>query len=125
VDQSNRASAVAATVDGGKVAFGQQQGQAQVVEVTSKRTLAQIAGTNSRTTALAFSEDGTLLVVGSAGGMVQIHRVTPKAEKLGEGAHHRSTVTAWLPRQRGKPSRRPTTLARSSSGERTGRSKRP
>jgi len=94
VDQSNRASAVAATVDGGKVAFGQQQGQAQVVEVTSKRTLAQIAGTNSRTTALAFSEDGTLLVVGSAGGMVQIHRVTPKAEKLGEGAHHRSTVTA-------------------------------
>jgi hypothetical protein len=94
VDASNRAYAVATTVDGAKVAFGQQLGQVQVLEVTSKRTLVQIAGMNSRISALAFSEDGTLLILGSTGGMVQIHRLTPKAEKLGEGAHHRTAVTA-------------------------------
>jgi len=93
VDASNRALAVATTADGGKVAFGQQSGQVQVVEATTKRTLVQVPGVNSRITALAFSEDGTLLVVGSTGGAVQIHRVTPKLEKLGEGAHHRMAVT--------------------------------
>ncbi len=93
VDASNRALAVATTADGGKVAFGQQSGQVQVVEATTKRTLVQVPGVNSRITALAFSEDGTLLVVGSTGGAVQIHRLTPKLEKLGEGAHHRMAVT--------------------------------
>jgi len=94
VDASNRAFAVATTVDGGKVAFGQQSGQVQVVEATTKRTLAKVPSVNSRITALAFSEDGTLLVVGSTGGGVQIHRLAPKLEKVGEGAHHRMAVTA-------------------------------
>jgi WD40 repeat protein len=94
VDKSNRASVAATSSDGGKVAFGQQLGQVQVVEVASKRTLAQMAGVSSRITALAFSEDGTLLLLGTAGGMVQIHRLAPKVEKLGEGAHHRTAVTA-------------------------------
>src|SRR5229473_760193 len=80
--------------DGAKVAVGQHLGQVQVLEVASKRTLAQMAGVSSRITALAFSEDGTLLVLGTTGGMVQIHRLTPKTEKLGEGAHHRTAVTA-------------------------------
>jgi WD40 repeat protein len=75
------------------VALGQQSGQVQVVEATTKRTVVQVPGVNSRITALAFSEDGTLLVVGSTGGAVQIHRLTPKLEKLGEGAHHRMAVT--------------------------------
>jgi hypothetical protein len=94
VDQSNRASAVAIAADGAKVALGQNLGQVQVLEVSSKRTMTQLGGVGSRVTALAFSEDGTLLVLGTAGGMVQIHRVTPKAEKLGEGAHHRTAVMA-------------------------------
>jgi hypothetical protein len=94
VDTSNRASAVAMSADGARVAFGQQLGQVQILEVASKRTLAQITGTNARITALAFSDDGTLLIVGSNGGMVQIHRLVPKAEKLGEGAHHRTAPTA-------------------------------
>jgi hypothetical protein len=93
VDASNRAFAVATTADGGKVALGQQSGQVQVVEATTKRTLVQVPAVNSRITALAFSEDGTLLVVGSTGGAVQIHRLTPKLEKLGEGVHHRMAVT--------------------------------
>jgi len=94
VDKSNRVSVVATTGDGAKVAFGQQLGQVQVLEVASKKTLAQMAGVSSRITSLAFSEDGTLLLLGTTGGMVQIHRVAPKAEKLGEGAHHRTAVTA-------------------------------
>ena len=93
VDASNRAYAVATTADGGRVALGQQSGQVQVVEATTKRTVVQVPGVNSRITALAFSEDGTLLVVGSTGGAVQIHRLTPKLEKLGDGAHHRMAVT--------------------------------
>jgi len=93
VDASNRAYAVSTTADGGRVALGQQSGQVQVVEATTKRTVVQVPGVNSRITALAFSEDGTLLVVGSTGGAVQIHRLTPKLEKLGEGAHHRMAVT--------------------------------
>ncbi|HEY4884923.1 MAG TPA: hypothetical protein VII08_14910 [Myxococcales bacterium] len=93
VDASNRAFAVATAADGGKVAIGQQSGQVQVVEATTKRTLVQVPAVNSRITALAFSEDGTLLVVGSTGGAVQIHRLTPKLEKLGEGVHHRMAVT--------------------------------
>jgi WD40 repeat protein len=94
VESSNRASVVATTVDGARVAFGQQMGQVQVLEVASRKTLAQMAGVSSRITALAFSEDGTFLVLGTTGGMVQIYRVAPKAEKLGEGAHHRTAVTA-------------------------------
>ncbi|HEY4770520.1 MAG TPA: hypothetical protein VIH51_07825, partial [Myxococcales bacterium] len=93
VDASNRAYAVATTADGGRVALGQQSGQVQVVEATTKRTVVQVPGVNFRITALAFSEDGTLLVVGSTGGAVQIHRLTPKLEKLGDGAHHRMAVT--------------------------------
>jgi WD40 repeat protein len=85
---------VATTVDGAKVAFGQQQGQVQVVEAANRKTLVQIPGISSRMTALGFSEDGTLLIMGSTGGMVQIYRLAPKLEKLGEGAHHRTAVTA-------------------------------
>jgi WD40 repeat protein len=94
VDPTNRAFTAAATADGTKVAFGQQLGLVQVVEVASKRTLVQIAGMTSRITALAFSEDGMVLVLGSNGGTVQIHRLSPRAEKLGEGVHHRAAVTA-------------------------------
>jgi hypothetical protein len=94
VDASNRACAVAVTADGGKVAVGQQQGQVHIAEVMTKKILVQIVGMSSRVTALAFSEDATFLVVGCTGGMVQVHRLTPKAEKLGEGAHHRTAVTA-------------------------------
>jgi hypothetical protein len=94
LDKSNRASAVAATADGAKVAVGQQMGQVQVIEVATKRTLSQLAGVGSRVTALAFSEDGAILVLGTTGGMVQIQRVTPSPEKLGDGAHHRTAVTA-------------------------------
>jgi hypothetical protein len=94
VDPSNRACAVATTPDAGKLAFGQQQGQVQVVEVASKRTVLQIAGANSRATSLAFSEDGAFLVIGFGSGSVQIHRLTPKTEKLGEASNHRSAVTA-------------------------------
>jgi hypothetical protein len=94
LDISNRACAVAVSADGGKLAVGQQQGQVQVMEATTKRMLLQIVGTSSRVSALAFSEDAALLVVGWAGGMVQVHRLTSKAEKLGEGTHHRTAVTA-------------------------------
>jgi WD40 repeat protein len=94
VDASNRPSAVAASADGAKVAFGQQSGQVQVVDATTKRTLAQIGGTGARVTALALSEDGTCLVLGWGSGTVQIGRLTPKVEKIGDGAHHRGPLTA-------------------------------
>jgi WD40 repeat protein len=94
VDVSNRASAVAVTADGARVAIGQSQGQVQVAEVMSKKVLVQIAAKSSRVTALAFSEDGTLLVVGWANGAVQVHRLAPKQEKLGDGSHHHTAVTA-------------------------------
>lgn len=94
VDAANRASAVATTADAGKLAFGQQQGQVQVVEVASKKILLQIAGANARVTSLALSDDGALLVVGLGNGSVQIGRLTPKTEKLAEGSHHRGAVTA-------------------------------
>jgi hypothetical protein len=93
-DASNRASAVAMTVDGSKIAFGQQQGQVQVAEATTKKTSLQIGGMSSRVSALAFSEDAAFLVVGWMNGTVQVHRLAPKSEKLGEGAHHRTAVTA-------------------------------
>ncbi len=93
-DASNRPSAVAVTADGARVAIGHSQGQVQVVEVTTKKTLVQIAGVSSRVTALAFSADGAFLVVGWASGVVQVHRLTPKPEKLGEGSHHHGAVTA-------------------------------
>jgi hypothetical protein len=94
VDSSNRATAVAATADGAKVALGQTLGQVHVVEVMTKKTLVQIAGMSSRVTALAFSEDAAFLALGWNSAMVQIHRLTPKAEKVGEGTHHRTAVTA-------------------------------
>jgi WD40 repeat protein len=94
VDKSNRASAVAASADGAKVVIGQQLGQAQVIDVASKRTVAQLNGTGSRMTAHAFSDDGAFLMSGSAGGAVQIHRLTPTADKLGEGTHHKTAVMA-------------------------------
>jgi WD40 repeat protein len=55
--------------------------------------LLQIVGTSSRVSALAFSDDATFLVVGWTSGMVQVHRITSKSEKLGEGTHHRGAVT--------------------------------
>ena len=94
VDASNRACALAVTGDGGRVAVGQQQGQVHIAEVMTKKMLIQIVGNSSRVTALAFSEDATFLIAGWTGGMVQVHRLTPKAEKLGESAHHRTAVTA-------------------------------
>jgi WD40 repeat protein len=94
VDPSNRACAVATTADAGKVAFGQQQGHVHVVEMASTKTLLQLGGAGSRVTSLAFSEDGAFLAIGFGSGAVQIHRLSPKAEKLGEAAHHRGAVTA-------------------------------
>jgi hypothetical protein len=94
VDAANRASAVAMTADGARVAVGQQQGQVHVAEVMTKRVLVQIAGMSSRVAALAFSEDGTFLAIGWTNGAVQLHRLTPKAEKVAEGSQHRTAVTA-------------------------------
>ena len=94
VEASNRASTAALTADGGKVAIGQSQGQVHLVEVMTRKVLAQLLGMSSRVTALAFSEDGTFLVVGWANGVVQVHRTTPKPEKIGEGSHHQGAVTA-------------------------------
>ena len=94
VDSSNRACAVATTADAAKLAFGQQQGQVQVVEVASRKQLLQLPAGSARATALAFSDDGAFLIVGLASGSVQIHRLVPKIEKAGEGAHHRGAVTA-------------------------------
>jgi WD domain, G-beta repeat len=102
VDPANRAFAVAATADGAQVAYGQQMGNLTVVEVTSKKTLAQITGTGSRITALALSEDGAFLVSGSNGGTVRIHRIAPKPEKLGEGADHRGAVVALAAAAKGQ-----------------------
>jgi WD40 repeat protein len=102
LDKMNRAWAVAMAADGGKVAFGHQQGQVQVVDVASKRALAQIGGMTSRISALALSDDGTTLIVGSTGGVVQIHRLTPSPQKLGEGAHHRTMVTALAASPKGQ-----------------------
>ena len=70
--------------------------------MATKKTLAQFGGVNSRITAVAFSEDGTVLVLGTTGGMVQIHRLTPNPEKLGEGAHHRTAVTALAAAPKGQ-----------------------
>src|SRR5438874_6965634 len=90
----DRASAVATTPDAAKLVFGRQQGQVQVVEVASKRTLHQIDGANARVTSLALSEDGALLVVGLGDGRVQIHRLAAGTQKLAEGLHHAGAVTA-------------------------------
>ncbi len=94
VETSDRPSAVAASADGAKVAFGQQSGQVQVVDATTKRVLARMSGTGSRVTALAFAEDGTLLIFGWGSGAVQIHRIAPKPEKVSDGAHHKGPLTA-------------------------------
>ena len=102
VDASNRACAVAMTADGAKVAVGQQQGQVHVAEVMTKKMLVQISGMSSRVTALAFSEDATFLVIGWINGTVQVHRLTPKAEKLAEGGHHRTAVTALAAAPKGQ-----------------------
>ena len=102
LDKSNRAWAVAMAADGAKVAFGHQQGQVQIVDVASKRALAQIGGMNARIGDLALSEDGTALIVGSTGGVAQIHKLAPKPEKLGEGAHHRIAVTALAASPKGQ-----------------------
>ena len=102
VESSNRASAAAATAEGTKVAIGQHLGQVHVVEPMTKKTLIQIAGVSSRVTALAFSEDTVFLGLGWASGMVQIHRLTPKAEKVGEGTHHRTAVTALAAAPKGQ-----------------------
>jgi WD40 repeat protein len=82
------------TADGGKVAIGQSQGQVHVAEVMTKKVLVQIAGMSSRVTALGFSEDAAFLVIGWTNGTVQVHRLAPRPEKIGEGAHHRTAVTA-------------------------------
>ena len=102
VDASNRASAVALTADGGKLAFGQQQGQVHVADVATKKMTSQIGGMSSCVTALAISEDGTCLVIGWTNGTVQVHRLVPKAEKLGDGSHHRTAVTAVAAAPRGQ-----------------------
>jgi WD40 repeat protein len=94
VDGSNRAHAAAMTADGGKVAVGQNQGQVHVAEVMTKKVLVQILGMSSRVSALAFSEDGCFLVVGWSNGVVQVHRLSPKSEKVGEGSHHKTAVAA-------------------------------
>jgi hypothetical protein len=94
VDSANRATAAAASADGARIAFAQQNGAVQIVEVATKRVVGQVAGMPARITAMAFSEDASLLVLGSNGGTVQIHRVAPKVEKVGEGAHHRTAITA-------------------------------
>src|SRR5207245_11156308 len=62
----------------------------------------QVAGVNSRIPAVACSEDGTVLVLVTTGGMVQIHRLTPNPEKLGERAHHRTAVTALAAAPKGQ-----------------------
>jgi hypothetical protein len=102
LDKSNRAWAVALSSDGAKVAFGHQQGQVQIVDVASKRALAQIGGMNVRISDLALSEDGTALIVGSTGGAVHIHKLAPKPEKLGEGTHHRLAVIALAASPKGQ-----------------------
>jgi WD40 repeat protein len=94
VDHSNRACAAAITAEGAKVAVGQSQGQVHVAEAMNKKVLVQILGMSSRVSALAFSEDSTFLVVGWSNGVVQVHRLAPKSEKVGEGSHHRTAVTA-------------------------------
>src|SRR5256885_9766497 len=53
-------------------------------------------------TAFAFSEDGAFVGIGWAPGMVQIHRLTPKAEKVGEGTQHRTAVTALAAAPKGQ-----------------------
>ncbi len=102
VEVSNRASAVAMTADAAKVAIGQSQGQVHVAEVMTKRLLVQIVGMSSRVTALAFSEDGTFLAVGWANGVVQVHRLTPRPEKVGDGSHHNTAVTALAAAPKGQ-----------------------
>src|SRR5207302_5605926 len=51
---------------------------------------------------LIAQEDTVFLGLGWASGMVQIHRLTPKAEKVGEGTHHRSAVTALAAAPKGQ-----------------------
>jgi WD40 repeat protein len=94
VDHANRACSAAITAEGAKVAIGQSQGQVHVAEAMNKKVLVQILGMSSRVSALAFSEDSTFLVVGWSNGVVQVHRLAPKSEKVGEGSHHRTAVTA-------------------------------
>lgn len=102
VEVSNRASAVAVTADGARVAIGQNQGQVHVAEVMTRKVLIQIIGMSSRVTALAFSEDGAFLVLGWTNGVVQVHRLTPKPEKVGEGSHHHTAVTALAASPKGQ-----------------------
>jgi len=90
------------TADAAKVAIGQSQGQVHVAEVMTKRLLVQIVGMSSRVTALAFSEDGTFLAVGWANGVVQVHRLTPRPEKVGDGSHHNTAVTALAAAPKGQ-----------------------
>src|SRR5207253_529512 len=71
-------------------------------EVMTKRLLVQIVGMSSRVTALAFSEDGTFLAVGWANGVVQVHRLTPRPEKVGDGSHHNTAVTALAAAPKGQ-----------------------
>jgi hypothetical protein len=102
VEASNRASAVALTGDAARVAIGQNQGQVHVAEAMTKKILVQIVGMSSRVTALAFSEDAAFLVIGWTNGVVQVHRLTPKPEKVGEGSQHKSAVTALAAAPKGQ-----------------------
>jgi len=102
VEASNKASTVAITADGTKVAIGQNLGQVHVIEVMNKKLLVQIAGMSSRVTALAYSEDAAFLAVGWTNGVVQVHRLTSRPEKVGEGSHHRGAVIALAAAPKGQ-----------------------
>ncbi|HYX90642.1 MAG TPA: protein kinase family protein [Myxococcaceae bacterium] len=96
LDASDRASAVALSPDGGKLALGHQSGRLQMIESATKRTMDSVSAPTpaTRVTALAFADDGQSLMVGMETGRVSIYHSKSKLEKVADGTHHKISISA-------------------------------
>ncbi len=93
-DPARRLRGVALTRDGARMALGFDPPLVRVVEVATRKLLAEIPGEGARITALAPSEDGGALAIGTGDGGFRIVRLAPKVEQLPEERVHRRAVTA-------------------------------
>jgi hypothetical protein len=93
VEGANRVTAVAIAPDGARVALGHAQGLVRVVEAESGRSVMELPGLGARVGALAFSSDGQLLALATAGA-ASVYRLSARAERVGEDRAPGPPITA-------------------------------
>ncbi len=93
-DAARRLRAVALTPDGSRLALGFDPPLLRVVEVATRKVIAEVPSQGTRVAAVAFAADGQALAYGTGSGAVRVVRLGPKPEPLAEHPSHRLAITA-------------------------------